>query len=116
MSGGLAMMPPPMGVKPKPGMRVPREDSMDKNAAFLDEMDDMAPMGGEVPPMDDIEDMAETETANDGPDLSAIPDEVLEAEIAKRKGGNPLTGKPPAQPGMMPPQGVMPPMEGPGSM
>lgn len=91
------------------------EEMMAKKSGFLDDMDEMEmpPEGGATPSMDDVEEMSETDSA--GPDLSSIPDDVLQAELDKRKGGNPMQprGGNPMMPSGSP--GVLPPQEGPGN-
>ena len=122
MSGGLVMPPvaKPKGQKP---IRVPRdsappnmasggmvfrplpknekENDVEDTSKFLDDMDEleMPPTGAEVPGMDDVEGMVETASAGPDMDLSAIPDDVLQAELDKRKGGNPMGGAGPGMPG-----------------
>lgn len=72
----------------KRGQGAPMEEN--PKSKMLDEMEMMSGPSEEsddMPSMDDIEDMTSTSTAAGAMDLSAIPDEVLQAELAKRKGG-----------------------------
>lgn len=73
---------------------------------MIDEMEmppeeEMAQDEADMASMSDIEDMTATNTAAGEMNLSAIPDEVLQAELAKRRGG-----KPPMSAGVLPPQEV----------